>query len=115
MSLPLVEGIKYKRGIDVMPSSCSSALFSFSFKSPGRPDGVNYIRTDEEVRSEGTVPGETPDSRGPQQGKGHPSLETKWVPQKKDSQVTFQALGSPALPSTRARRRPYICGHLRCL
>lgn len=63
-----------------MPSSRSTALLCFSFKSPGRPDGVNYIRTDEEVRSEGAVTGETQDSRGPQQGKGHPSLETKWVP-----------------------------------
>lgn len=63
-----------------MPSSRSAALLCFSFKSPGRPDGVNYIRTDEEVRSEGTVTGETQDSRDPQQGKGHPSLETKWVP-----------------------------------
>lgn len=63
MSLPLVEGIKYKRGINVMPSSRSSALFCFSFKSPGRPDGVNYIRTDEEVRSEGRSLGK-PRTRG---------------------------------------------------
>lgn len=28
-------------------------LLCFSYKNPGKPDGVNYIRTDEEVRKPG--------------------------------------------------------------
>lgn len=33
-----------------------SSLSCFSYKSPGKPDGVNYVRTEEEVRKGASEP-----------------------------------------------------------
>lgn len=88
-------------GINVITSSHATTLFFyFSYKNPGKPDGVNYIRTDEEVWNEGTEQS----SRRKPRSQGVPSRENDippWIPsgsyRKKGLPMILQTLSSLAL------------------
>lgn len=87
-------------GINIITSSHGTTLFCFSYKNPGKPDGVNYIRTDEEVWNEGT---EQTSLRKPR-SQGVPSRENDIPPgrpsgsyRKNGLPVILQTLSSLAL------------------
>lgn len=88
---PVVSGKKVHISINVLTHSHgTTTLFCFSYKNPGKPDGVNYIRTDEEVWNEGTSLRKSRRQGVPSRENDIPSWKPSGSHRKKDFQMTLQ-------------------------